>query len=170
MVLTVYSALSLVTGLVCHHRRRKFAFRRLDASVGASGPHGLAVRKISAFVNALLASTASRSNVRDDRETPLCVGRDGATMKVIWVKSERDYFCKRGWTTPQISRAQGERVDAIYCDARYTRTTWLPMGLPTPASSRGLFRTSKLTSKVRLRHSRPHFEAFAILCSKWPVS
>ena len=49
MVLTVSFALSLVTGLVCHHRRRneaplrarlgKGAFRRLDASVGASGPH-----------------------------------------------------------------------------------------------------------------------------------
>jgi hypothetical protein len=76
MVLTVSSALSLVTGLSCHHRRRNL-FYRLDASVGASGPHGFAVHKLSAFVNALLASTASRSNVRDDRETPLCVGRDG---------------------------------------------------------------------------------------------
>src|SRR5216684_641321 len=28
------------------------------------------------------ASTASRSNVRDDRETPLCVGRDGASSRV----------------------------------------------------------------------------------------
>jgi hypothetical protein len=55
MVLTVSFALSLVTGLVCHHRRRneaplrarlgKGAFRRLDASVGASGPHDFAVRQ-----------------------------------------------------------------------------------------------------------------------------
>ena len=59
MVLTVSSALSLVTGLVCHHRRRNF-FRQLDASVGASGPNGFTVRKPSAFVNALLTSTASR--------------------------------------------------------------------------------------------------------------
>jgi hypothetical protein len=36
-------------------------FRQLDTSVGVSGPHGFAVRKISAFVNAPLASTASRS-------------------------------------------------------------------------------------------------------------
>jgi hypothetical protein len=70
MVLTAYSALSLVTGLSCHHRRRNLS-RQLDASVGASGPHGFAVRKISAFVNALPASTASRTNVRNDRDTSL---------------------------------------------------------------------------------------------------
>jgi hypothetical protein len=55
MVLTVSFALSPVTGLDCHRRRRnkaplkarlgKGAFRRLDASVGASGPHDFAVRK-----------------------------------------------------------------------------------------------------------------------------
>jgi hypothetical protein len=45
MVLTVSSALSLVTGLFCHHRRRDAKHhRQLDASVGASGPHGFAVR------------------------------------------------------------------------------------------------------------------------------
>ena len=42
---TAYSALSLVTGLSCHHRPQEvFASRELDASVGASGPHGFAVR------------------------------------------------------------------------------------------------------------------------------
>jgi hypothetical protein len=40
---TAYSALSRVTGLSCHPRRRNY-FRQLDASVGASGPHGFAVR------------------------------------------------------------------------------------------------------------------------------
>ena len=40
---TAYSALSLVTGLSCHHHRRDTS-RQLDASVGASGPHGFAVR------------------------------------------------------------------------------------------------------------------------------
>jgi hypothetical protein len=45
MVLTVSFAL-LVTGLVCHHRRRDAKHhRQLDASVGASGPHDFAVRK-----------------------------------------------------------------------------------------------------------------------------
>jgi hypothetical protein len=40
---TAYSALSPVTGLFCHRHRRN-RFRRLDASVGASGPHVFAVR------------------------------------------------------------------------------------------------------------------------------
>jgi hypothetical protein len=40
---TAYSVLSPVTGLSCHRRRRDTS-RRLDASVGASGPHGFAVR------------------------------------------------------------------------------------------------------------------------------
>jgi hypothetical protein len=62
MVLTVSFALSLVTGLSCHHHRRDAKHRRqFDASVGASGPHDFAVREVSAFVSAQLASTASRA-------------------------------------------------------------------------------------------------------------
>src|ERR1700688_1875880 len=44
MVLTVFFALSPVTGLVCHRRQRS-RLRQLDASVGASGPHDFAVRE-----------------------------------------------------------------------------------------------------------------------------
>ena len=54
MVLTVYFVLSPVTGLFCHRRLRnmgpvrarlgRLAIRKLDASVGASGPHDFAVR------------------------------------------------------------------------------------------------------------------------------
>ena len=45
MVLTVSFVISSVTGLVCHRRRRnRNCFRRLDTSVGASGPHDFAVR------------------------------------------------------------------------------------------------------------------------------
>jgi hypothetical protein len=43
MVLTAYSVLSPVTGLCCHRHRRSL-LRQFDASVGASGPHGFAVR------------------------------------------------------------------------------------------------------------------------------
>jgi len=53
MVLTAYVVLSSVNGLFCHRRQRiKFCLspvgptqlRKLDASVGASGPHDFAVR------------------------------------------------------------------------------------------------------------------------------
>jgi hypothetical protein len=49
-----------------------------------------------------IASIASQPYVRDDRETPLCVGRDGRDEEVIWVKSEPKYFCKRGWTCKSL--------------------------------------------------------------------
>jgi hypothetical protein len=85
---TAYIALSRVTGLSCHRRRRN-RFRQLDASVGASGPHDFAVRRSSAVRQR--AVDGSRENppchhlarpalprpphlepyVRDDRDTPL---------------------------------------------------------------------------------------------------
>jgi hypothetical protein len=43
MVLTAYSVLSPATGLFCHRRLARL-LARLDASVGASGPHAFAVR------------------------------------------------------------------------------------------------------------------------------
>jgi hypothetical protein len=45
-----------------------------------------------------LASIASLPYVRDDRETPLCVGRDTRDVEVIWVKWEWEYFCEQDWT------------------------------------------------------------------------
>ena len=47
---TAYIALSPVTGLFCHRRLRS-RLRKLDASVGASGPHDFAVREMSALVS-----------------------------------------------------------------------------------------------------------------------
>jgi len=67
---TAYNALSLVTGLSCHHRLR-IATHRLDASVGASGPHGFAVRISTVRLAALTRPSHPALNVRDDRDTPL---------------------------------------------------------------------------------------------------
>jgi hypothetical protein len=68
---TAYFALSLVTGLFCHHRPQETsASRELDASVGASGPHDFAVHLRCVRLSATSASTASHRNVRDDRERP----------------------------------------------------------------------------------------------------
>jgi hypothetical protein len=69
MVLTVSSALSLVTGLCCHHHRQN-RFHQLDASVGASGPHGFAVR-VSAVRYRHIRVHRIPPRVRDDREPPL---------------------------------------------------------------------------------------------------
>ena len=56
-----YIVLSPVTGLSCHRRYVGIASRKLDASVGASGPHDFAVREPAPSSLAPPASTASRS-------------------------------------------------------------------------------------------------------------
>jgi hypothetical protein len=83
---TVSFALSPATGLVCHRHPqetcKKFASQELDASVGASGPHDFAVHRSALRPRKMFAPRCLRPPhplpyVRDDRETPLCVGRDG---------------------------------------------------------------------------------------------
>jgi hypothetical protein len=101
MVLTVSFALSLVTGLSCHHRKPQCesivahltpASGRQDHTTSPSAD--CAVRLLGAT-----ASTASRTNVRDDRETPPHCGRGTAVlMDVIWVKREGKYFFAKDWT------------------------------------------------------------------------
>jgi len=59
----------------------KLASHRLDASVEASGPHDFAVRKKALSSIALLASTASRPNVRDDGQRPSLKDRTAADIK-----------------------------------------------------------------------------------------
>src|ERR1700680_2482330 len=64
MVLTVSFGLSPVTGLVCHRSPVKVAFHRLDASVGASGPHDFAVREARALVRSAARVHRIPSRVR----------------------------------------------------------------------------------------------------------
>ena len=73
---TAYIALSRVTGLSCHPRRRS-CLHQLDSSVGASGPHDFPVREIARSSAALLASTASRPAFVTIASRP-SVERDGA--------------------------------------------------------------------------------------------
>jgi hypothetical protein len=98
MVLTAYSALSLVTGLVATIAREKLASRELDASVGASGPHDFAVREPNAFVNAPPHATASRPTSVTIAKRPSWRSGMATDIEVIWAKRERKNFCKAGWT------------------------------------------------------------------------
>jgi hypothetical protein len=93
---TAYTALSPVTGFVATVAGG--SLRRLDTSIGVSGPHGFAVRKQALSSLAPPASTASRSNVRDDGQRPSSE-QDEGVMELIWGKREAEYFCKRDWTT-----------------------------------------------------------------------
>jgi hypothetical protein len=70
MVLAAYFVISPVTGLFCHRHLRNY-FRKLDASVGASGPHDFTVREKRASSSALSRPLHPAPNVRDDREAPL---------------------------------------------------------------------------------------------------
>jgi hypothetical protein len=54
--------------ITCVMRRHR---RQFNASVGASGPHGFAVRHQRASSCALLRPPHPTCNVRDDRDPPL---------------------------------------------------------------------------------------------------
>jgi hypothetical protein len=94
MVLKGSFVLSPVIGLYCHRRLRTTS-ANLNASVEASGPHDFAVH-VSAVRQRAAVSTASRTNVRDDRETPLLWDGMATNMEVIWGKHEGKYFCEGG--------------------------------------------------------------------------
>jgi len=74
------------------------ASQELDASVGASGPHGFAVRLDATRLDAPKRPSHPAPNVRDDRETPLMWARDGASYRLICVFGKTEIFCERGWT------------------------------------------------------------------------
>jgi hypothetical protein len=96
MVLTVSFVLSLVTGLCCHHRRRKCNFRQLDASVGASGPHDFAVRHSAVRQRAPSRPSHPVANVRDDRETSPLSERDGRLCRGDLGQTRSGIFLQRG--------------------------------------------------------------------------
>src|ERR1700738_4763425 len=94
---TAYFVLSPVTGLFCHRHLAENP-AKLDASVGASGPHGFAVRVSTIRQARRPRPPHPAPYVRDDRDTPLF--RDGMAghVHLIWVRRKRKYFCKGGWT------------------------------------------------------------------------
>src|SRR3984957_18907188 len=66
--------------------------RRLDTSVGVSGPHDFARPLQVLSSTAPSASTASRPAFSDDRETPLIVGRDGEQYRIIRSSVNKNIF------------------------------------------------------------------------------
>jgi hypothetical protein len=75
---------------------KKLASRELDASVGASEPHDFAVRKPRARQVRRLRPPHPVPYVRDDRETPLCVGRDGEGYAGDLRQKGMEIFLKEG--------------------------------------------------------------------------
>jgi hypothetical protein len=72
-----------VTGFLATVAPGKRASRELDASTGASGPHGFAVR-INAVRQRRIRVHRIPLHVRDDRERPSEEERDGGFIDLIW--------------------------------------------------------------------------------------
>ena len=91
---TAYFVLSPVTGLFCH-RRLADNSAKLDASVGASGPHGFAVHKQRSRQQRRPRPSHPAPNVRDVRNAPLS-GRDGGACTSDLGQAETEIFLRRG--------------------------------------------------------------------------
>jgi hypothetical protein len=117
MVLTAYFVLSPVTGLSCH-RRLADRSAKLDASVGASGPHDFAVRESIIRPRAYTRLTLPRPShpalyVRDDRDTPLLMRRDGDSIRLILANREAEYFSRGGWTGKSPGSPSGKSLHRL---------------------------------------------------------
>ncbi len=96
MVLTASFALSPATGLSCH-RRLRTCIRKLDTSVGVSGPHDFSVR---------LSALRPKAHPRPPHPTPRFVtlrnaplwDRTARVVDLICPTPKAKYFCKQDWT------------------------------------------------------------------------
>src|SRR5882724_11401801 len=75
---------------------RSFASRELDTSVGASGPHDFAVRGNAPSSEACPASTASRTQRRDDAQRPSCGVREGTRYTPDLHFGKTEIFFRKG--------------------------------------------------------------------------
>ena len=79
MVLTAYIALSPVTGLSCHRRPCRSSLLKSLTPASGRQDHTTSPSAVTRpRQKRRPASIASRTNVRDDRDTPLLAGRDDA--------------------------------------------------------------------------------------------
>ena len=144
MVLTAYFVLSPVTVLFCHRRLtdiRRIPTRlggctsaRLDASVGASGPHDFAVRcnisrphavdRSQAFRQPALQSRRAQNAAASTASNPASVtiairpsvGWTSRVIDVIWGKWEPKYFSekpKNNLTRHSTSRPTGKSPEPV---------------------------------------------------------
>jgi hypothetical protein len=98
MVLTGSSALSLVTGLSCHHYLRN-EFASLTSASGCQDHTTSPSARRALSSKRRFASTASRPAFRDDREPPLMMRRDSYFIKLILGRSGNEIFFESGLDT-----------------------------------------------------------------------
>jgi hypothetical protein len=99
MVLTAYSALSSVNRAFLPPSSAKCisALRELSASVGAPGPHGLAVRVRAGRLPPHPRPPHPASTSVTTR-SPLSLRRDDQKKPLIWDEQEAEYFFAQDWT------------------------------------------------------------------------
>jgi hypothetical protein len=94
-------ALRLITrspwgpGFLAPIAARSLCFARLGLSVGRPGPHGFVVREVAARPATSSRPPLLRSNVRDDRETPLVRAGMAGSEPEISVKQKQNIFPRR---------------------------------------------------------------------------
>jgi hypothetical protein len=98
MVLTVSFVLSPVNGLVCHRHQRKLVFANLTPASRRQNHTTSPSANPRPRLERSLRPPHPAPYVCDDRETPLCVGRDGATNEVICLGMKWKYFYEWDWT------------------------------------------------------------------------
>jgi hypothetical protein len=109
MVLTAYSELSPGTGLFCprHSQSARCALRDLSASVGAPGPHGLAVRARTDRLPPHARPPHPASTFVTTR-TSLYTRRDARMMLLIWGWRKTKYFFAQDWTGRIVLKGLGK--------------------------------------------------------------
>ncbi len=90
------------------HRRRRNCFHRLDASIGASGPHDFTVR-IRTVRQRHIRVHRIPSRACDDRETPLVSRRDEIGILLIWSCGQLQFRKIRNCPTRPRTSRQAER-------------------------------------------------------------
>jgi hypothetical protein len=89
----------------------EIAFTNLTPASGRQD-HTASPSASAPFVIGAISVHRIPPRVRDDREPPPLWDETVKHMQVIWVKSEPEYFCKRGWTgKPLICPSGAKRTN-----------------------------------------------------------
>jgi hypothetical protein len=98
----------------CSPRRTGFvvtvasgSFRKLDASVAASGPHDFTVRNDSVRLSPPSRPPLPAPTSATMANAPL-TGRDAEVLGLIWGNRKADYFRSPGWTKPMRDLPVGQ--------------------------------------------------------------
>jgi hypothetical protein len=106
MVFAAYTRSPRCAGLVSHRRRRDAKHhRQFDPSVGRSGPHDFAARSGRARLALPKRPSHPAPNVRDDRDTPLLIGRETRELKPVICPTAQVEITATDWHDGQIARS-----------------------------------------------------------------